>query len=77
MRRARPGERYGDVWVDIKKSMKVYEEWKSLTRSAATYSPDGSRRPYWLKRPLKPVREAYKLPVGDWQPVGGSDDGQP
>ena len=77
VRRARPGERHGDVWVDTKKSMKVYEEWKSLTRSAANYSPDGSRRPYWLKRPLKPVREAYKLPEGDWQPVGGSDDGQP
>jgi len=23
---------------------------------------DGTRRPHWLKRPLKPVAEAYKLP---------------
>ena len=37
-------------------------EWVELTRSAVDYSPDGNRRPYWLKRPLKPVKEAYKLP---------------
>jgi hypothetical protein len=42
--------------------MQVYEEWKALTRSAIDTSPDGTRRPYWLKRPLKPVKAAYKLP---------------
>ena len=76
VRRARPGERHGDVWVDARKSMKVYEEWKALARSAAHHSPDGTRRPYWLKRPLKPVPEAYKLPEGDWQPVDGGGDGE-
>jgi hypothetical protein len=50
------------VWVDTNKSMAVYREWVGLTRSAVDHSPDGLRRPYWLKRPLKPVKEAYKLP---------------
>ncbi len=60
--KAHPGEKYGDVWVDTNKSMQVYREWVALTRSAVTVSPDGTRRPYWLKRPLKPIKEAYKLP---------------
>ena len=34
-------------------------EWKAMTRPAARYSPDGTRRPLWLKRPLKPAAEAY------------------
>ena len=62
VRKAQPGEKYGDVWVDTQKSMQVYREWVALTRSAVDVSPDGTRRPYWLKRPLKPVKEAYKLP---------------
>jgi anaerobic selenocysteine-containing dehydrogenase len=62
VRKANPDEKYGDVWVDTEKSMQVYRDWLALTRSAQTHSPDGTRRPYWLKRPLKPVREAYKLP---------------
>jgi anaerobic selenocysteine-containing dehydrogenase len=60
--KAHPGEKYGDVWVDTNKSMQVYREWVALTRSAVDVSPDGTRRPYWLKRPLKPIKEAYKLP---------------
>jgi len=49
------------VRVDMNKSMAVYQEWKAMTRSALEVSPDGTRRPYWLKRPLKPVKEAYYL----------------
>ncbi len=62
VRKAGPGEKYGDVWVDTNRSMEVYQEWVDLTRSAVDISPDGTRRPFWLKRPLKPVKEAYKLP---------------
>ncbi|MCP4360357.1 MAG: molybdopterin-dependent oxidoreductase [Chloroflexi bacterium] len=62
VRKAAADEKYGDVWVDTEKSMAVYHEWTALTRSAVDYSPDGTRRPYWLKRPLKPNKEAYKLP---------------
>ena len=60
--KAKPHDKHGDVWVDTNKSMQVYEEWKTLTRSAMDTSPNGLRRPLWLKRPLKPTKEAYKLP---------------
>jgi anaerobic selenocysteine-containing dehydrogenase len=62
VRKAEPGDCYGDVWVDANRSMEVYRQWLALTRSATQYSPDGARRPAWLKRPLKPVKEAYRLP---------------
>ena len=62
VRRAAPGERHGDVFVDTKKSMDVYRKWHALARSAVDHSPDGTRRPLWLKRPLRPVRAAYALP---------------
>ncbi|MGF1466847.1 MAG: molybdopterin-dependent oxidoreductase [Sandaracinaceae bacterium] len=60
--RAAPGDRHGDVRVDTAKSMAVFQAWKDLARSAYDHSPDGTRRPYWLKRPLKPRRSAYRLP---------------
>ena len=60
--KARPEDRHGDVWVDTKASMENYYEWVALARSAVDHSPDGMRRPWWFKRPLKPVKEAYKLP---------------
>ncbi|MFT7518421.1 MAG: anaerobic selenocysteine-containing dehydrogenase, partial [Kiritimatiellia bacterium] len=62
VRKAKPDEVYGEVHVDTERSMEVYKEWLALTRPASKHSPDGTRRPYWLKRPLRPTREAYKLP---------------
>ena len=62
VRKAGPGENHGDVWVDTRRSMQVYREWVAMTRSAVDVSPDGTRRPPWLKRPLKPVAQAYQLP---------------
>ncbi|MBK8825007.1 MAG: molybdopterin-dependent oxidoreductase [Anaerolineales bacterium] len=61
IRKAEPGEQAGDLFVDTNKSMEKYREWLALTRPADKVSPDGNRRPYWLPRPLKPVKEAYKL----------------
>ena len=61
VKRALPEDRYGDVSVDTAKSREAYAEWLKLARPAAQSSPDGTRRPYWLLRPLKPGREAYKL----------------
>jgi anaerobic selenocysteine-containing dehydrogenase len=55
-------EMAGDVFVDTNKSMEKYREWLAMTRPADKVSPDGTRRPYWLARPLKPVKDAYKLP---------------
>jgi anaerobic selenocysteine-containing dehydrogenase len=66
VRRAKEGEQHGDVGVDTHKSMAVYREWLALTRSAVDHSPDGTRRPYWLKRPLRPMRSAYRLPEKPW-----------
>jgi anaerobic selenocysteine-containing dehydrogenase len=60
--KAGPNDRHGDVWVDTNRSMEVYRRWVDTTRSAVDTSPDGTRRPLWLKRPLKPVLEAYNLP---------------
>jgi anaerobic selenocysteine-containing dehydrogenase len=63
VRKAQPGERHGDVYVDTNKSRALYRRWVALSRSAVDHSPNGERRPYWLNRPLKPLRPAYKLPA--------------
>ena len=62
VRRAEAGDRYGDISVDIKLAHEVYRKWLALARPADTHSPDGTRRPYWLMRPLKPAREFFRLP---------------
>ena len=62
VRKADADEKAGDVFVDTNCSMEVYREWLATTRPADRVSPDGNRRPYWLARPLKPAKEAYKLP---------------
>ena len=59
---ARPDDKPGDISVDTAKSREVYRKWLAMTRPADTYSPDRTRRPYWMLRPLKPAREYYKLP---------------
>ncbi|MGH7501130.1 MAG: molybdopterin-dependent oxidoreductase [Longimicrobiales bacterium] len=63
VRKAGSGDRYGDVQVDTGKAHDVYRDWIRLTRAADRYSPDGTRRPHWLMRPLRPTREAYRLPA--------------
>jgi anaerobic selenocysteine-containing dehydrogenase len=62
VRKAEPTDAYGDIAVDTAKSHAAYRRWLSLTRPAPEHSPDGTRRPYWLMRPLKPAREVYDLP---------------
>jgi anaerobic selenocysteine-containing dehydrogenase len=62
VRKADPGDAYGDIAVDASKSRAAYRRWLELTRPADRVSPDGSRRPYWLMRPLKPARAVYDLP---------------
>ena len=59
---AKPNDKYGDIFVDTEKSREVYQKWLAMTRPADKFSPDGTRRPYWMLRPLKPAREFYKLP---------------
>jgi anaerobic selenocysteine-containing dehydrogenase len=61
VRRAEDGDKPGDIFVDTTKSREVYKKWLAMTRPADNYSPDKTRRPYWMLRPLKPAREYYKL----------------
>ncbi len=68
--KAQPGDRYGDVAVDAEKSAAVFHEWLAKTRPADRTSPDGTRRPHWLMRPLRPTRDAYRLAVTGPPPTG-------
>lgn len=62
VRKAEPGDAYGDIEVDSDRAHAAYHEWLTRTRPAREHSPDGTRRPYWLLRPLKPAREVFVLP---------------
>jgi len=61
VRKAQAGDRYGDISVDTAKSHQIYKQWLDITRPADRHSPDGTRRPYWLLRPVRPQRPAYDL----------------
>ncbi len=56
---AGPDDRYGDIEVDTEKAHEAYKDWMQRTRPAP--GPDGSRRPYWFDRPLRPVPAAYRI----------------
>jgi anaerobic selenocysteine-containing dehydrogenase len=62
VKKAAPEDAYGDISVDAAAARAAYSKWLSMTRPADLHSPDGTRRPYWLLRPLKPAREFYRLP---------------
>jgi len=62
IRNAGPDDRYGDIAVDTARSMEIFRQWLALARQADRYSPNGTRRPYWLMRPLRPSKDAYRLP---------------
>ena len=57
--KAGPDDKYGDIVVDTNASHRVYQEWMAKTRPAP--GPDGTRRPMWFDRPLRPVPGAYKI----------------
>jgi len=61
VRPAEPADAYGDIAVDTHKAHEVYQQWLAMARDATRHSPDGTRRPYWLMRPLKPSRDTYRL----------------
>lgn len=64
VRKAEAKDSYGDIFVDTKKSHEAYKKWLAMTKPAIEHSPDRTRRPYWLLRPLKPSKEVYRLPDG-------------
>jgi anaerobic selenocysteine-containing dehydrogenase len=65
VRPADPTDRPGDVHVDLERARSEYRSWLARTRPARVVSPDGTRRPYWLLRPLKPPKDVYRLPEAE------------
>jgi anaerobic selenocysteine-containing dehydrogenase len=57
--KASPDDHYGDIVVDTNESHRLYKEWMAKTRPAP--GPDGTRRPMWFDRPLRPIADAYKI----------------
>jgi hypothetical protein len=55
--KARPEDKYGDVFVDTGRSFDIYKQWLAMTRPAP--GPNGLRRPLWLARPLRPAEETF------------------
>ncbi len=56
---AGPEDQYGDVVVDTNKSTQVFEQWLEMAKPGP--GPDGTRRPLWLDRPVKPTLDAYRF----------------
>jgi len=61
VRPAGDGDAYGDIAVDTGKAHEAYQNWLRCCRGVPDYSPDGTRRPHWLLRPLRPGKDAYRL----------------
>lgn len=57
--RPRPGDEYGDIFVDTQKSFDNYLEWMKMTRPAP--GPGGLRRPLWFARALRPAPEMFYI----------------
>jgi hypothetical protein len=55
----KPGDEYGDIFVDTNKSMEVYRRWLAMARPAP--GPDGLRRPLWMKRVLRPTEDMFYI----------------
>jgi anaerobic selenocysteine-containing dehydrogenase len=55
--RPAPGDRYGDIVVDTRKSHEVYLRWLAMARPAA----GNLRRPMWLARAYRPDDSAFYL----------------
>lgn len=54
-----PNDKYGDIFVDTKRSFENYKEWLEMTRPAP--GPNNLRRPLWFKRPVRPSEELFYL----------------
>lgn len=59
LEKAKPGDNYGDIYVDTNKSMEVYRQWLKMTRPAP--GPNNLRRPLWMKRALRPAEETFYI----------------
>ncbi len=59
LEKARPEDKYGDIFVDTNKSFEVYKKWLEMARPAP--GPNGLRRPLWMKRALRPAEETFYI----------------
>ena len=59
LEKAKPSDKYGDIYVDTNKSFDQYKKWMAMTRPAP--GPNGLRRPLWMKRALRPAEETFYL----------------
>ncbi|HWZ46167.1 MAG TPA: molybdopterin-dependent oxidoreductase [Candidatus Saccharimonadales bacterium] len=57
--RAKPEDRYGDIFVDTNQSHEEYKRWMQMTRPGP--GPGGLRRPLWLPRAYRPAPEAFYI----------------
>ncbi|MCS6846189.1 MAG: molybdopterin-dependent oxidoreductase [Anaerolineae bacterium] len=57
---AQPSDRYGDIYVDTAKAHEVYHRWLAMTRPPT--EKHELRRPYWMLRPFRPHKSAYRNP---------------
>jgi anaerobic selenocysteine-containing dehydrogenase len=60
--KARASDKYGDVEVDITKSIAIFEDWMGKTRPAP--GPGGLRRPLHFARAVRPSNDAYRASPG-------------
>jgi len=60
--KASADEKIGNIYVDYENNYKVYQGWRDqLTRPLE--AGDEWRRPYHIKRPVKPSQKAYKVEI--------------
>jgi anaerobic selenocysteine-containing dehydrogenase len=57
LEKARPEDRYGDIYVGTEKSKETYRRWLEMTRPGPL--ENGLRRPEVFDRPYRPDREEY------------------
>ena len=69
LEKGRPDDRYGDIEVDIEKSMEVYWRLKKMAFS----DPGPLRRPLWLGRPVRPAPGTFFFEGGG----DGREHGKP
>ena len=62
--KASENDKIGDIYVNYENNFKVYKAWRDeLTRPLEP--GDKWRRPYHIKRPVKPSQKAYKVDIKD------------
>jgi len=62
--KASADEKIGDIYVNYENNDKVYKAWRDdLTRPLD--ASDKIRRPYHIKRPVKPSQKAYEINIKD------------